>query len=243
MGRSALWHPYCGEAPDPAGWLARWNFDPWLILPVALGYFLWRCLPPDGRSTSAATTALALFIVLYVSPLCALGSALFLARVTHHVLLAVALAPLIVLGFGLHHRRLHGSMGVWTGLQATIFWVWHWPPLYAAALSSDFVFWAMQASITAAAAGFWAQALRASPLTAIAALLATMVQMGVLGALITFAPNALYAPHWASTAAWGLAPIEDQQLAGLVMWAPAAAAYLLAALAVGWRAIGAQPAR
>ena len=85
--------------------------------------------------------------------------------------------------------------------------------------------------------------MRASPLAAIAALLATMVQMGVLGALITFAPSALYAPHWSTTAAWGLAPLEDQQLAGLVMWAPAAAAYLLAALAVGWRAIGRQPAR
>lgn len=243
MGRADLWHPYCGAAPDPAGWLAQWNLDPWLVLPVAAGLLYMRRIAPEQRSNGAARAALALFLVLYITPLCALGSALFIARVTHHVLLGVALAPLLVLGLGLHHRRCRGSLAIWTALQAATLWMWHWPPYYAAALSSDLAFWAMQASITAVAAGFWSRLLRASSLGAIAALLATMVQMGVLGALITLAPNALYAPHWASTAAWGLSPLEDQQLGGLVMWAPASAAYLLAALAVGWRAIGTQPAR
>ena len=70
-----------------------------------------------------------------------------------------------------------------------------------------------------------------------------MVQMGVLGALITFASRPLYAPHWSTTAPWGLAPLEDQQLAGLVMWAPAAAIYLLAALAILYRSLQASPAR
>ena len=31
-------------------------------------------------------------------------------------------------------------------------------------------------------------------------------------------------------AAWGLAPLQDQQLAGLIMWVPAAGVYLAAAL-------------
>ena len=242
MGRTDLWHPYCGAAPVPAGWLAQWNLDPWLLLPVSAAFLYWRSAP-EQRSIGAARAALALFLVLYVTPLCALGSALFVARVTHHVLLAVALAPLLMFAFALQHKRWPGSLAAWTALQAAILWVWHWPPSYAVALSSDLIFWAMQASITASAAGFWIKLLRASPLAAMAALLATMVQMGVLGALIALAPNALYAPHYASTAAWGLSPLEDQQLAGLVMWAPAAAAYLLAALAVGWRAIGDQSAR
>ncbi|MDQ3074314.1 MAG: cytochrome c oxidase assembly protein [Pseudomonadota bacterium] len=243
MARADVWHPYCGAAPDPAAWLLHWNLDPWLLLAVGLGLYWWNRVPANHRSASAAYAALALFAILYVSPFCALGSALFIARVTHHVLLAVALAPLVALAFGLQHRRLPGSIALWTALQTAIFWAWHWPPLYAAALSNDLIFWAMQASITAAAVGFWVKVLRASSLGAIAALLATMIQMGVLGALITFAPSALYAPHWSSTAAWGLAPLEDQQIAGLVMWAPAAAAYLLAALAIGWRAIGGQPTR
>jgi putative membrane protein len=62
-----------------------------------------------------------------------------------------------------------------------------------------------------------------------------MVQMGLLGALITFAGEPLYAPHLLTTAAWGLTPLEDQQLGGLIMWAPAAAVYLVAALLVAGR--------
>ena len=68
-----------------------------------------------------------------------------------------------------------------------------------------------------------------------------MLLMGLLGALIVFAGQPLYAPHFASGAAWGLGPLEDQQAAGLIMWAPAAAAYLLVAL-LKMRAL-LQPAR
>jgi len=58
------------------------------------------------------------------------------------------------------------------------------------------------------------------------------VQMGLLGALLTFAEHPLYAPHLATTLAWGLTPLEDQQAAGLIMWAPAAALYLAGALVI-----------
>jgi putative membrane protein len=53
--------------------------------------------------------------------------------------------------------------------------------------------------------------------------------------LITFAGRPLYEPHLASTLAWGIAPLADQQLAGIVMWAPGSVAYLLAALRIGAR--------
>ena len=56
--------------------------------------------------------------------------------------------------------------------------------------------------------------------------------MAVAIALITFAPAPLYGPHMLTTAAWAMTPLEDQQAAGLIMWAPAAALYLVAAL---WR--------
>ncbi len=59
--------------------------------------------------------------------------------------------------------------------------------------------------------------------------------MGLLGALITFAARPLYAPHFLTTLAWGLEPLEDQQLAGLIMWAPAAGFYLAAALFIAGR--------
>src|SRR5690606_23249383 len=82
--------------------------------------------------------------------------------------------------------------------------------------------------------------LRASAPAAVAALLATMVQMGLLGALITFAGQPLFAPHLTTTAAWGLTPLADQQLAGLIMWAPAAGVYLLSALVLLGRWLGAE---
>jgi putative membrane protein len=60
--------------------------------------------------------------------------------------------------------------------------------------------------------------------------LTLIVQMGLLGALITFAPEPLYAPHFLTTKPYGLSAHDDQQLAGLIMWVPAIAPYLLAAL-------------
>jgi len=55
--------------------------------------------------------------------------------------------------------------------------------------------------------------------------------MGALGAILTFAPSPWYTAHLATTAAWHLTPLQDQQLAGVIMWVPASLAYLIAA---GW---------
>lgn len=226
----AAWHPYCGGAPTPADWLARWNLDPLLLAALAaLAWLLWRWADTSVQRRWSAS-AMALALLLFVSPLCALSSALFSARVAHHVLLAAVLAPLLVIALPEERTRWPGSLALWTGLQAVAFWLWHAPPLYAAALSSDFVYWLMQLTIAGTAFGFWAAARRTSGLSAVAALLVSTVQMGLLGALITFAGEPLYAPHFLTTGAWGLSALEDQQTAGLIMWAPAAGLYLAAAL-------------
>ncbi len=127
-------------------------------------------------------------------------------------------------------HRWPGSLTIWTGLQTISFWLWHAPGPYAEALSSDLFYWVMQATLLGTAMGFWASLRRSAAPTAIAALLVTTVQMGLLGALITFASGPVYAPHLATTAPWGLSALEDQQLAGLIMWAPSAALYLASAL-------------
>ena len=44
--------------------------------------------------------------------------------------------------------------------------------------------------------------------------------MGLLGALLPLAPRPLFAAHLGTTAPWGLTPLEDQQLGGLLMWVP-----------------------
>ncbi|WP_447756376.1 cytochrome c oxidase assembly protein [Sphingopyxis fribergensis] len=222
------WIPYCGAAPLPSDWLGRWNGDPWLLLGLGLVASLaWR-----RDAAPAFWAGMAVLVLLFVSPLCALSSALFSVRVVHHVILTAVAAPLLL--WGLPRLVVSGSAALWAGGHILLFWVWHAPAPYAAALSNDLVFWTMQLSLLASAMTFWGALRRASSPTAILLLLAMMVQMGLLGALITFAASPLYAPHAASTLAWGLTPLEDQQLAGLIMWAPAAVFYLAAALWRGW---------
>ena len=59
---------------------------------------------------------------------------------------------------------------------------------------------------------------------------------GVLGAFITFTGRLLYPAYAGTTEAWGLTPLEDQQLGGLIMWVPAGLVYVVAGLALcaGW---------
>ncbi len=91
----------------------------------------------------------------------------------------------------------------------------------------------MELTLIGAAFAFWRGVLgpRSASAPALFAHLTVIVQMGLLGALITFAPAPLYAQHFLTTAPFGLTALEDQQLAGLVMWVPALVPYLLAALA------------
>lgn len=245
MATSLAWIPYCGAAPAPAEALARWNGDPVLLtVGVLAGYALVRAYGRDRefRPWLVGGAALALF-VSFISPLCALSSALFSARVVHHVLLMSVAAPLLV--WALPRRVLTGRSWLIaaTALQTLVLWAWHAPGLYAAALSNDAVYWLMQASLGAAACAFWISVRASSSVAAAGALLATMVQMGLLGALLTFANAPLYAPHFASTALWGFTPLADQQLGGLIMWGPAAAFYLGATLLLIQRALDPAPRR
>jgi cytochrome c oxidase assembly factor CtaG len=61
---------------------------------------------------------------------------------------------------------------------------------------------------------------------------ATAVHTTALGAVLTIGNSPWYPAYAGSTAAWGLTPLEDQQIAGLIMWVPGNAAYLVAALAL-----------
>lgn len=229
------WLPYCGAAPVPAELLAHWNLDPVLLTLLAAAPLIYfRLLTTAQRGSERSFwAAWALAILLFVSPFCPLTSALFSARSVHHLLLAIVLAPLLVLA--LRPVRLQGSVALWTFVAAAVFWFWHAPAAYSAALSYVGVYWLMQLSIAGTAMLFWIAVGNSSLPSAIGALLATMVAMGLLGALLTFAGEPLYAPHFMTTQAWGLTPLEDQQLGGLIMWAPGGGFYLAAALLLAAR--------
>jgi len=228
MTTSLIWRPYCGSGPTPLELATRWNIDPvlWTGLGI-LAVVLWRTAKASGRQTTAMI-GVGVLAVSFVSPLCALSSALFSARTVHHILLIAIAAPLIA-GQG----TVGESRRLWlaTGVHTAVLWAWHMPLAYSAALTNTGLYWFMQVSMLGSAFAFWRSARTSAPWPAAAAFVVTLTQMTLLGALITLAPRALYAPHLATTQAWGLSPLADQQLAGVIMWIPAGTIYLAAALA------------
>ena len=234
---------YCGPAAVPEDFWTRWSGDPLLIAAlITLAIVVGRDRAADAR---AGWGAIALMAVIFVSPLCALASALFSVRVLHHVLLIAVVAPLLAVAFSL--RRM-GSLpfAALVGAHTVILWLWHTPGLYAWGLASVPAYWLMQASLLGSAWLMWRAILApaAQPGPALVALAATIGQMGLLGALIVFAPQPLYVVHFASAVAWGLSPLADQQLAGLLMWVPAILPYLGVGLWLAWSSLRpAEPVR
>lgn len=226
------WKPYCGPAPSPASLPGDWNFDiiVGLFAVVAAGMFV-VLRGRAGFRIWRYAGAMSVIFIAFASPLCAMSSALFSARVVHHLLVVLVAAPLLV-GSLPKTALMGGGALPWTIAQAVVLWFWHAPAAYEAAFSNSVMYWLMQATLGWTAIGFWSAVRRSTEPSAVSALLLAMLPMGMLGALLTFSPVALYAPHFLTTSPWGMSPAEDQQLGGLIMWAPAAGVYLAAALAV-----------
>ena len=119
-------------------------------------------------------------------------------------------------------------------IHAIAIWVWHAPPLMDATLRSDLVHTAQHLSFFFSALLFWWALFYAHGRRAFGSgvlyIFTTAVHTGILGALLTFAPHPWYGPYANTTQAWGLTPLEDQQIGGLIMWVPASVVYLAAGL-------------
>jgi putative membrane protein len=227
---------YCGPAAVPDDLLTRWNFDPLLMAGLAA----LAIVIASGRVANARAgwASLLLMMTIFISPFCALSSALFSARVLHHVLLIAAAAPFLALAFPVR-RMPSPPLAALVGLHTIILWIWHMPAPYGWGLASVPAYWLMQTSLLVSAWLLWRAIFgsTAHPGAALFALVATVGQMGLLAALIVFAPRPLYAAHFASTAAWGMNPLTDQQLAGLLMWVPASLPYLGIGLWLVWSSL------
>jgi putative membrane protein len=208
---------------------------------------------------------LSLFIAL-VSPLHPWGRVLFSAHMMQHEILMLVAAPLLVLGrplipflwaLPLNWARRVGNWGKaawfqrgWRALthpfvawaiHAVALWVWHAPVLFQATLTSEWVHTLQHLSFLLSALLFWWSLIhgRQGLMGYGAATLyvfTTSVHSGLLGALLTFASSVWYPSYIGLTSSWGLTPLEDQQLGGLIMWIPAGLVYLVAGLALfaGW---------
>jgi putative membrane protein len=218
--------PYCGSAP--ANGALHWNLDPVLIVVLvvlALAHFGF------ARSRGAAKTGLCvsafgwlLLALAFISPLCNLSVALFSARVTQHMVIALIAMPMIARGLvSVPEARRSWGNAAWvvTPVFAAVFWIWHSPVFYNETLRSNVVYWLMHATTIAAALALWMAVFNSSAPLAFLVLFVSGLQMSLLGALLTFAAVPLFSVHEFTTAAWGLTWLQDQQLGGLVMWVPA----------------------
>jgi putative membrane protein len=118
-------------------------------------------------------------------------------------------------------------------VQQGVLWAWHTPRALAASLESDPVHIAMHASLLAAGLLFWTAILRPRQggyWGGVLALLVTLKVMGIVSILFLLSPNALYAAYGDSAAAWGLTPLEDEQLGWGVMMTVGMLTYLGAAV-------------
>ncbi|MBA1155276.1 cytochrome c oxidase assembly protein [Microvirga mediterraneensis] len=208
---------------------------------------------------------IACLVVALVSPLCRMAATLAWAHMVQHVLL-VAGAPLLlalsrpgrVLFAALPARLRLIAEAVRTDrpasqpyayllasfvLYGANIWFWHVPALYQGALLGAGLHVLMIAVLLAVSLLFWHVILETyrmpGPGSGLAAALLffTFLHTAVLGLLLALSPQVWYPLMALRSAAWGLLPIDDQRLAGLIMWIPMGGVYFATALVIMGRLI------
>jgi cytochrome c oxidase assembly factor CtaG len=133
-------------------------------------------------------------------------------------------------------RGLSAPVVAWL-VHAVVLWGWHVPIAFEAALARPSVHWIQHTSFFVAAALFWWSVCAGGPHgerrgVAIVSVFTTAVHTSALGALFTFSSRLWYPTYASAISPWGLTPLEDQQLGGLVMWVPGGAVFLIVGLAL-----------
>ena len=126
-------------------------------------------------------------------------------------------------------------------LHAAAILLWHIPRAYDAAVRSPPLHILEHLTFLGTAVLYWwnvtsARRRRRMGMPAVVAyLFVAALGSTVLGALLSMARVPWYSAHLATSAPWGFTPVEDQQLAGILMWVPAGLVYLgvMLALAAG----------
>ena len=229
---------------------------------VVYGIGLWRSRGAAAPRWHIASffAGWLLLAIAQLSPIHKIGSALFSVHMGQHELLMLMAAPLLAIGrpfvifiwaLPLARRECVGAflkrprvvrtwsfislpLFVW-GLHGAVLWVWHIPVLFEAALDNQAIHVLQHAMFLATAVLFWWTLIhgrygRLAYGMSVLYVFTTAVHSGALGALITIA-NRVWYPSYSRGAA-GLSGLEDQQLAGLIMWVPAGVVFLVIGLAL-----------
>jgi cytochrome c oxidase assembly factor CtaG len=246
---------------------APWHFEPMVVAAIVVTAALyWRGHSTLRHASAAAFHAgLATIAVALLSPVDDLADALFSGHMAQHLLLILVAAPLLTLSragavllvalprrlrMPLSHAaswlpRAWRPVTFWLGFIA-VFLFWHLPQAYGWARESETVHIAEHLSLLLSACGFWSVVF-ASPSRSpnfVARSLFCVIAAFVtdLPAVIKIlSPVAVYAGDPVAVARWGLTPLEDQQLAGLMMWVPASFLFFGAAIWCFARYLSPQP--
>lgn len=241
-------------APGP--W-QHWDLHPSVLLGLALLgglYVSWGGLKASRRQVAAFAAALAVLGLTLNGPLHNLSDAyLFSAHMVQHLVLTLVFPPLLLYGTPawvvrplLEPRWVFG-VARWATrpLVAGIFFsvpltLWHFPQFYEAALEYHPLHVVQHVVFIATAVIVWWPILspvpelpRASYLAQLLYLFALGLPMSLAGALITLSESVLYPFYLSAPRVWGLAPMADQELGGLLMWV-LGTIYLWAAATVVW---------
>jgi putative copper resistance protein D len=205
---------------------------------------------------------LAVIGVALLSPIEAYEGALFSVHMVQHMLIELVAAPLLLAGAPitlalraaapsvrrrllaiLQSRVVHAisfPVVTWV-LFAAVNWGWHFSVLYDQALENQALHYLQHATFLGAALLFWWPVIGADPSpwrlphpVRILYLFLAMPQNSFLGVALMSASTVLY-PHYVTNGRdWGLAPLEDQALGGVIMWVVGDVFFLAGMMLVVW---------
>jgi cytochrome c oxidase assembly factor CtaG len=173
-----------------------------------------------------------LVLILIVAPLLVYGApvlviTLALPRTTRKGLRALERSrSMVLLKSVLFHSTIAGA------LFALALWSWHLPSLYQSAVADDRWHVLEHSSFLGGSLLFWMHVIgrrrhRLDFGPAILLVFVSGLQSAALSVVLIFADRALYPIHARGARAWELTPLEDQQLAGAIMWTPVGLVFLV----------------
>lgn len=226
----------------------EWSADPLIIAALAAtaaGYLaLTRRFPPRALGGLGLGQRLAFWggeaalVLALLSPIDAGAAYLFTLHMLQHMLLTLVAPALFALAvppglIGWAYRRPAARRivrAVWNPVLAFVVFngtllAWHLPAAYDATLRAPWVHAAEHLSFVAAGTVFWgvivspAPALVRTPLgLRFALLIGADVVNFVLGFALTFAGHPWYTAYTEVPRLWGLSPLDDLHLGGVLMW-------------------------
>jgi len=220
----------------------RWDLHPSVVAGLALlgGLYVYLGgLRSPRRHVVSFAGALAVLFVALNGPLHNLSdSYLFSAHMAQHLVLTLVFPPLLLYGCpaGVVRPLLRPKWVMALGrvvtrpLAAAVVFtapivIWHVPALYEAALRHHNLHILQHLVFLTTAVIMWWPVLSPVPeLPRIPHLLQLLylfllgIPMSVTGALISLSDSVLYPFYAAAPRVWGLSPLEDQQIGGLLMW-------------------------